>query len=226
MANPKLRTNVPSDLVADDDLVTQFNRLNALIVHGVPEMARAYDSVERHLPLLREMQSVLSQRPMTPAGPFTMMGRVRLLGLFDATVRVPIQVRSRRELPTWSQWLEAYAFAIDYSVRHIRRKMKKEPRRAKTVKECGWAKSDHNNLIRAATLGIDLVSAIEHGADTAMLVREFHEIMDRVPEDVYQKTYEDNAVTLRRRPMQSGTWEEVEVEDVDVTWLRSKKRRK
>ena len=44
-----------------------FNELNAMIVHGFPEMARATRR-SRHLPLLREMQGLLSQRPKHAAG--------------------------------------------------------------------------------------------------------------------------------------------------------------
>ena len=54
-------------------------------------------------------------------------------------------------------------------------------------------------MIRAATLAFDLVNAIEHGADTVALVREVHELMDGVPEDILDKPYEPMRVTRRAR---------------------------
>jgi len=61
---PGLGTNGPSSsFVPSDKLVVRYNDLNRTIVHGLPEMARAYDVLHRHLPLLREMQAILSQRP-------------------------------------------------------------------------------------------------------------------------------------------------------------------
>jgi hypothetical protein len=76
--------------------------------------------------------------------------------------------------------------------------MMDEPR-TNTVKECGWSQTVHNNLIRAATLAIDLVNAIEHRADTVALVAEVKEIMNGVPEDILDKPYEPNRLPRRRR---------------------------
>jgi hypothetical protein len=195
--NPEVGTNVPSqDLVACDDLITRYNELNKLIVHGLPEIARAYDALARHLPLLRQMQALLSQRPNQAHGggaEFTMLHRV-----MGKTVRMATPAMHRNELPTWTLWITAYAQAIDYSVRHIRRLMMNE-RRTKTVKECGWSQTDHNNLIRAATLAFDLVNAIEHRADTVALIAEVKEIMSSVPEDILDKPYEPRRVRARRR---------------------------
>jgi hypothetical protein len=67
----KLRTNVPgasTAIVPQDKVVQRFNRLNSQIVHGLPEVARAYDALARHVPLLRQMQAILSQRPKRPRG--------------------------------------------------------------------------------------------------------------------------------------------------------------
>jgi hypothetical protein len=53
----KLRTNVPgasTAIVPQDKVVQRFNRLNSQIVHGLPEVARAYDALARHVPLLRQ----------------------------------------------------------------------------------------------------------------------------------------------------------------------------
>lgn len=196
-ANPEVGTNVPSqDLVHCDGLVKHYHELNNLIVHGLPEIARAYDALARNLPLLREMQALLSQRPNQAHGggaEFTMLHRV-----MGKTVRMATPATHRDDLPTWSQWLTAYAQAIDYSVRHIRRLMVDEPR-TKTIKECGWSQTDHNNLIRAATLAFDLVNAIEHRADTVALIAEVKEIMNSVPEEIRDKPYEPTRVRARRR---------------------------
>ncbi len=197
MRDSKLGPNVPSPgLIPVDAVVKRYNQLNEQIVHGLAEIARARDALHRRLPMLREMQSLLSQRPLQPRGcrtTFTMLHRV-----MGKTVRVAPTATRRDELPTWSEWIAAYAQAIDYSVRHIRRLMMNEPR-TKTVKHCGWSVTDHNNLIRAATLAFDLVNAIEHGADTVALVREVHELMDGVPEDILDKPYEPMRVTRRAR---------------------------
>lgn len=187
--NPEVRTNVPSHALSHvPDLVLRYNRLNRLIVHGLPEMARAYDTVARHLPMLRQMQALLSQRPDR--------GHSRVVGF---TMRMAVPAVRPEEIPTWSQWIGGYAHGIGYSVRQIRRWMANEPRR-KTVKECGWSQTDHNNLIRAATLAFDLVAAIEHGADTVALVDEVKGIMGRVPKDILDRPYEPKRLPRRRRP--------------------------
>jgi hypothetical protein len=195
--NAEVGTNVPSQaLVPCDHLIKRYNELNKLIVHGLPEIARAYDALARHLPLLRQMQALLSQRPKQILGgraEFTMLHRV-----MGKTVRMETPATHRNELPTWSQWITAYAQAIDYSVRHIRRLMMGEPR-TKMVKECGWSRADHNHFIRAATLAFDLVNAIEHRADTVALIAEVKEIMNRVPEDMLDKPYEPRRRRVRRR---------------------------
>jgi hypothetical protein len=201
----QLGTNVPSsDLAPCDKLVERFNVLNAMIVHGLPEMARAYATLHAHLPLLREMQALLSQRPKHAAGgsDFTMLHRTA-----RKTVRVAMPVGSREQLPTWTQWINAYARAIDYSVRQIRRLVLGEAR-AKTAKECGWSVGDHNRLVAAATAGFDLVNAIEAGADTVALCREIKGIMRDVG-DLVDQEYEPERVPKRKRPARRVTGEGV-----------------
>src|SRR5438876_7116192 len=44
------------------DAVEVFNQLNSATVHGVPEDG-GIDTLQRHLPLLKKMQCLLSQRP-------------------------------------------------------------------------------------------------------------------------------------------------------------------
>jgi hypothetical protein len=154
-AKSEVGTNVPS---TRDALVRRFNQLNQAIVAGIPETARAYDILARHLPLLREMQSLLSQRPKNATGAdFTMLNRQ-----MEKTTSFVMPVSNRAQLPTWTEWLKAYAGAIDYSVRHIRRLVMGEEQQ-KAVKECGWSQSDHNQLFRAATAAFDLANAIEVG---------------------------------------------------------------
>ena len=208
MRDSKLGTNVPrAGIVPVDALVKRYNRLNEEIVHGLPEIARARDALHRHLPMLMEMQSLLSQRPLQARRSRTAFSMLQ--SVMGKTIRMATRATCRNELPTWTQWISAYAQAIDYSVRHIRRTMTNEPR-TKTVKHCGWSVTDHNNLIRAATLAFDLVNAIEHGADTVALVREVHELMDGVPEDILDKPYEPMRVTRRARRARLATRDEEE----------------
>ena len=123
-----------SGLAVSDKLVTRFNELNAAIVHGLPEMARSYETLHRHLPLLREMQGLLISRPKHAVGAgFTMLDRTA-----RKTVRIAMPIGNSDQLPTWTQWITAYAAAIDYSVRQIRRLVLGEAR-MRTTKECGWS---------------------------------------------------------------------------------------
>ncbi|MGA2302249.1 MAG: hypothetical protein ABSG77_16330 [Candidatus Acidiferrum sp.] len=196
-----LGTNVRSSgLAVSDKLVTRFNELNAAIVHGLPEMARSYETLHRHLPLLREMQGLLSQRPKHAVGAgFTMLDRTA-----RKTVRIAMPIGNSDQLPTWTQWITAYAAAIDYSVRQIRRLVLGEAR-MRTTKECGWSYSDHNRLIAAATAGYDLVNAIEAGVDTTRLCQEIKQIMRSIPEDVIDREYEPMRVPRRKRPARRVT---------------------
>jgi hypothetical protein len=195
-------TNViSSGLVPRDEVVVRFNELNSLIVHGLPEVARSYDTLHRHLPLLREMQGVLSQRPKGAHGDgdFSM-----LHSMAGKTVRMATTAASRDQLPTWTKWITAYAMAIDYSVRHIKRRVLNEAPK-KTTKECAWSKSDHNRLIAAATAGHDLVNAIEAGADTVALCREIKNIMRSIPEDVIDQEWEPTRRVVRKKPARRVT---------------------
>src|SRR5437879_17445 len=54
-------TNVPG--------FDQYNELNKKIAHGIPEMARAHDIVDRQRPLLLQMHALLSQRPKGEVDP-------------------------------------------------------------------------------------------------------------------------------------------------------------
>lgn len=194
-------TNAGSGLAPADKLVTRYNALNLQIAHGLPELARTYVTLHAHLPLLREMQKILSQRPAGSAGgsDFTMLHRA-----MGKTVRVAMPAATRYDLPTWTYWLQQYAKAIDYSVRHIRRLILGETKQ-KTTKQCGWSVSDHNNLIKAATLAFDLVAAIEAGADTFALVQEVREIMGVVDEDMLNRPYEPEAKQVKKRPARRVT---------------------
>jgi hypothetical protein len=77
----------------------------------------------------------------------------------------------------------------------------------KTVKQCGWSQTDHNNLIRAATLAFDLVNAIEHRADPVALIAEVKEIMNSVPEDILNKPCAPRRLPARRRRARRVTGE-------------------
>jgi hypothetical protein len=89
-------------------------------------------------------------------------------------------------------------------MRHIRRLVMNEAPHGKTIKRCGWSVSDHNRLIRAATASFDLVTAIEHGADTTALVQEIREIMNSTPEDLWEKSYEPKRIPARRQRAKVG----------------------
>jgi hypothetical protein len=189
-----------SGLVPSDALVRRFNELNSRIVHGVPDVALAYVTVTRDLPLLCEMQVLLSERPKDAAGDdFDMLHRVA-----GKTVRIAMTYATLDQLPGWTKWLTRYAAALGYSVRHLRRLILKEPKK-KTAKVCGWSITDHNNLIRAATAAFDLVRAVEAGADTTALVQEIYSIMNDVPEDLLDHEYEPERVQKRRRPARRVT---------------------
>jgi hypothetical protein len=192
-----LGTNVPStpSPVVGHDLIEQFNELHKRIMHQMPEAARAYETLHRHLPLLRQMQRLLSQRPKPTtfwAVDFRMLQEVQ-----GKKKRLVMQVSSMRDIPSWTQWISEYARAIDYSVRQIRRLILNETPK-KFVKQCGWSQADHNHLIRAATAAFDLVSAIEARADTTALCEEIREIMqDRG--DLTEKHFEYDRRPVRRR---------------------------
>lgn len=199
--NPEPRTYVPSAALAPTDpLVKRFNELSSTISLELPAMARAYDVLHRHLPMLREMQALLSQRPKHAYN----VGFKILQQVGGKTVCAATPIGRREQLPTWTQWLREYASGLDYSVRHIRRLVMGESRE-KTTKECGWTRAMHNNLIRMATAGHDLVCAIEAGADTTALCREIKTIMGNVPPDVLENEYEPKRVRVPKRPARRVT---------------------
>ena len=191
MALAKLGTYVPS---CGRSQVERFNELNTTIAAHIHELARAYSTLAEHVPLLREMQALLSQRPQSRAGFNFQMGKGRVRAV--PVVRLD-------QLPTWSQWVRAYGSAIGYSVRHIRRVILDEPRQ-KFVKECGWSRRDHNHLLRAATLAFDLVNALEAGADTVALVSEVRQIFGSV-QSILDRPYEPEKIAGRKRPARHVT---------------------
>jgi hypothetical protein len=191
-----------SHLAPDDDanLLSRFNELNLAIVDGLPAMARAYDTLHTHLPMLREMQALLSQRPKGSDGgsDFTMLRSVA-----GRTVRMAIPIKTRQQLPTWSGWLAAYSMAIDYSVRHIQRLMFSE-RPGKTIKECPWSIGQHNRLLDAAAAGSDVVKAIRAGVDTTELCDRIEMIMDSIPANVIESEYQQERRVVRKKPARRG----------------------
>ena len=159
-------------LVPVDAVVRRFNALNSAIVALVPAVAVANDTLNRVVPLLRQMQQLLSQRPHGTGRPgYRILHRLRgiVVGATPAT--------RAADLPSWSMWLQAYAIELNYSVRHLQRLIYAEPRK-KTIKKCGWSASDHNRLIAAAGLALELAGAIEAGVDTVALVAKVHEMLD------------------------------------------------
>jgi hypothetical protein len=115
------RAEQNAGMVAVDPLVRRFNSLNATIGAMVPAVAIAQDTLQRVVPLLRQMQRVLSQRPRGARGSYRMLHRIhgRILG---ATF-----IERSEDIPTWSNWLAAYALEIGYSARQLRRLMFNEP---------------------------------------------------------------------------------------------------
>src|SRR5437867_12058709 len=119
-------------LVPVDAVVRRFNALNSAIVALVPAVAVANDTLNRVVPLLRQMQQLLSQRPCgTGAG-------YRILYRQGGVVVAAMAATRPADLPTWSMWLSAYAAELNYSVRHLQRLIFAEPRK-RTTKECGWS---------------------------------------------------------------------------------------
>jgi hypothetical protein len=98
------------------DAVEVFNQLNSAIVR-LPEYPRAIDTLQRHLPLLKKMQCLLSQRPRRGRDEgFTKPNYIR-----GKTIRIAREVTKAEEIPSWSSWIHAYSQAIGFSVRHIQR---------------------------------------------------------------------------------------------------------
>jgi hypothetical protein len=98
------------------DAVEVFNQLNSAIVR-LPEYPRTIDTLQRHLPLLKKMQCLLSQRPRRGGDEgFTKPNYIR-----GKTIRIAREVTKAEEIPSWSSWIHAYSQAIGFSVRHIQR---------------------------------------------------------------------------------------------------------
>jgi len=98
------------------DAAEVFNQLNSATVHGVPEDG-GIDTLQRHLPLLKKMQCLLSQRPRRGGDEgFTKPNYIR-----GKTIRIAREVTKAEEIPSWSSWIHAYSQAIGFSVRHIQR---------------------------------------------------------------------------------------------------------
>ena len=179
-------------LVPVDAVVRRFNALNSAIVALVPAVAVANDTLDRVVPLLRQMQQLLSQRPHGTGRPgYRILHRLRgiVVGATPAT--------RAADLPSWSMWLQAYAIELNYSVRHLQRLIYAEPRK-KTIKKCGWSASDHNRLIAAAGLALELAGAIEAGVDTVALVAKVHAMLDGC-EDLLDGPWEPVRIPGRRR---------------------------
>lgn len=166
------------------EAVALFNKLNKSLAVGIPEFARAYDVILRHRPLLLAMQALLSQRPQieTPEGRRFAFHRRRFR--IEAT-----KINNVTQLPTWSWWAKQYSDSVGYSVRQIRRIMFDEKVRMKPIKECGWSISDHNHMIRAVTLLMDLTSAHEARADTTRLFSEAKDLIHDVDPDLFTQPY-------------------------------------
>ena len=97
------------------DAVEVFNQLNSAIVR-LPEYPRAIDTLQRHLPLLKKMQCLLSQRPRRGDEGFTKPNYIR-----GKAIRIAREATKAEEIPSWSSWIHAYSQAIGVSVGHIQR---------------------------------------------------------------------------------------------------------
>ena len=102
-------------LASVDPAVRKFNALNSAITSLLPTFAVAYDTVARVVPLLRQMQRLLSQRPHggKTGADYKMLQRMA------GVVAGPTHATRPEDLPTWSTWLASYAREINYSVRHL-----------------------------------------------------------------------------------------------------------
>lgn len=155
------------NLVPTSKAVRRYNQLNAALAFEVPRIAVAADTLNRVVLMLREMQRLLSQRPH---GGRTGFRRQRRKVLAEPAA-------SLADLPTWGTWIGGFACEIGYTVRHLRRLILNKPRK-KYVKECGGSAMDHNRLIVAASLSLDLVRALEAGADPVAIIAEIHRNLD------------------------------------------------
>jgi hypothetical protein len=192
----RVKESAVNGVVPVDPAVKKFNALNSTITSLLPAFAVAVDTVNRVVPLLRQMQRLLSQRPHG--------GRTgadyKMLQRLAGVVAGPTHATRPEDLPTWSTWLASYAREINYSVRHLQRLVLNEPRQ-KYTKECGWSRSDHTRLRAAAGLGLELARAIEAGVDTTALVAEIHRTMDSC-EQLLTQEHEVQVRLRKRRPRQ------------------------
>jgi hypothetical protein len=189
------------DPVRVDPAVRQFNSLNERISAMVPAVATASDTLNRAVPLLCQMQDLLSQRPRGArfSGDYHMLHRVGGV-VVGATMATGVE-----ELPSWTAWLRDYARQLNYSIRHLQRLIFDEPKK-KYLKECGWSAGDHNRLLRAAGLALELARAEEAGSDTTALRIEIHQALDGC-EDLLDEEWTPVRTPVRKRPARKVTRE-------------------
>jgi hypothetical protein len=95
-----------SHLVQVDPVVRRFNALNSAIVALVPAVAVASDTLNRVVPLLRQMQQLLSQSPCGTGTEYRMLTRRR------GIVVGAVQPSHPSDIPNWSTWLGARSFVV------------------------------------------------------------------------------------------------------------------
>jgi hypothetical protein len=188
-----------SHLTPADPLVQRFNELNRTVALSIPAVAIAYDTLERVLPLLREMQALLSRRPHCASGEYKMLDRkgARVLGARF--------VEDKANLPSWTVWLGEFSAEIGYSVRHLRRLILNEPRR-KTVKECGWSPSAHEQMLEIALKARELVRAVAVGAggEIYRIAGELDQQLD-ASQELLEEDWQKDVEVGRKRKAQKVT---------------------
>jgi hypothetical protein len=163
---PKPKTTV--EITPIDRQVKRFNEINSTLASLVPAVAVATDTISRALPLLQEMQQLLSQRPRR-GGPPMLCAAHRVIRAQPATCQ--------EDLPSWGVWIGGYAASIGYSVRHLRRLILAEPPR-KYRQKCGWTAKQHHRSQEGNWLLASLIRAIKAGTDTTALVADAEQLMN------------------------------------------------
>jgi hypothetical protein len=163
-----------TEIALANPLLQRYNEINKSITLLVPAVAVAQDTLEKVLPLMEEMQKLLSRRPKgQPSGEFRMLRRKgkRIVG--------SELIEDVNALPTWSVWLASFALEVGYSVRHLQRWIHHEPKH-RTHKECGWSKWAHERALEIMMKSRELVRAhaTGEGGEIYRICGELERLLD------------------------------------------------
>jgi hypothetical protein len=196
------RVRIPPKVTAispADRLLQRFNQLNKNIALMVPAVAVAQDTIARVTPMLREMQALLSRKPNRLSVEYKMLERQggRILG-----ARL---IEDRASLPPWGVWIAAFALEVGYSVRQLRRYILNEPRR-KSVKQCGWTRSAHEQVLEIALQARQLVRAMADGTggETYRIAAQLEQRLD-ASQELLKDDWEVDVEVRRKRKSHKAT---------------------